>query len=113
MLTLLVGGYVPRVKTATTSTDFPLYMISFLQTWTALDATNFQITVMIWVCNNLQSLNNRTVLINLLSEGGVGSFSRQNRTIYIGRIHSSDDIEEVVARHFAEVSLLCNLLMVL
>lgn len=34
--------------------------------------------------------------------GGVGSFMRQNRTIYIGRIHVTDDIEEVVARHFQE-----------
>jgi hypothetical protein len=34
--------------------------------------------------------------------GGVGSFMRENRTIYVGRIHVSDDIEEVVARHFAE-----------
>lgn len=34
--------------------------------------------------------------------GGVGSFTRQNRTLYIGRIHVTDDIEEVVARHFAE-----------
>lgn len=34
--------------------------------------------------------------------GGVGSFQRQNRTIYIGRIHVTDDIEEIVARHFAE-----------
>ncbi|KAL5319750.1 hypothetical protein ACEPPN_012806 [Leptodophora sp. 'Broadleaf-Isolate-01'] len=34
--------------------------------------------------------------------GGVGSFMRQNRTVYVGRIHVSDDIEEVVARHFAE-----------
>ncbi|CRJ83623.1 hypothetical protein BN1708_009087 [Verticillium longisporum] len=34
--------------------------------------------------------------------GGVGSFMRTNRTIYVGRIHVSDDIEEVVARHFAE-----------
>ncbi|KAK3325414.1 hypothetical protein B0H66DRAFT_123393 [Apodospora peruviana] len=34
--------------------------------------------------------------------GGVGTFSRQNRTIYVGRIHVQDDIEEVVARHFAE-----------
>ncbi|KAK6834673.1 hypothetical protein PG995_008160 [Apiospora arundinis] len=34
--------------------------------------------------------------------GGVGSFLRSNRTIYIGRINSSDDIEEVVARHAAE-----------
>lgn len=34
--------------------------------------------------------------------GGVGSFMRQNRTLYVGRIHATDDIEEVVARHFAE-----------
>ncbi|KAI9791958.1 MAG: Pre-mRNA-splicing factor [Peltula sp. TS41687] len=34
--------------------------------------------------------------------GGVGSFMRQNRTLYVGRVHVSDDIEEVVARHFAE-----------
>lgn len=34
--------------------------------------------------------------------GGVGSFMRQNRTIYIGRIHVTDDIEEIVARHAAE-----------
>lgn len=34
--------------------------------------------------------------------GGVGSFSRQNRTLYVGRIHPTDDIEEIVARHFAE-----------
>ncbi|KAK9479056.1 hypothetical protein V1514DRAFT_292411 [Lipomyces japonicus] len=34
--------------------------------------------------------------------GGVGSFLRQNRTIYVGRIFASDDIEEIVARHFAE-----------
>ncbi|KAK4697318.1 hypothetical protein P7C71_g737, partial [Lecanoromycetidae sp. Uapishka_2] len=34
--------------------------------------------------------------------GGVGSFMRQNRTLYIGRIHVTDDIEEVAARHFAE-----------
>lgn len=34
--------------------------------------------------------------------GGVGSFMRQNRTIYVGRIHVSDDIEEIVSRHFAE-----------
>lgn len=52
--------------------------------------------------------------------GGVGSFQRQNRTIYVGRIFvryvllkmafttdsansiCSDDIEEVVSRHFAE-----------
>ena len=34
--------------------------------------------------------------------GGVGSFMRQNRTLYVGRIHPTDDIEEVVARHFSE-----------
>lgn len=34
--------------------------------------------------------------------GGVGSFTRQNRTMYVGRIHVTDDIEEVVARHFQE-----------
>ena len=34
--------------------------------------------------------------------GGVGSFMRQNRTLYVGRIHTTDDIEEVVARHFHE-----------
>ncbi|KAJ5562830.1 hypothetical protein N7461_001591 [Penicillium sp. DV-2018c] len=33
---------------------------------------------------------------------GVGSFMRQNVTIYVGRITVSDDIEEVVSRHFAE-----------
>lgn len=34
--------------------------------------------------------------------GGVGSFMRVNRTIYVGRIHVTDDIEEIVARHFQE-----------
>ncbi|KAF2756030.1 hypothetical protein EJ05DRAFT_478075 [Pseudovirgaria hyperparasitica] len=34
--------------------------------------------------------------------GGVGSFMRMNRTLYVGRIHVTDDIEEVVARHFQE-----------
>lgn len=34
--------------------------------------------------------------------GGVGSFTRQNRTLYVGRVHVTDDIEEVVARHFQE-----------
>ena len=34
--------------------------------------------------------------------GGVGSFLRQNRTLYVGRCHVTDDIEEIVARHFAE-----------
>jgi hypothetical protein len=34
--------------------------------------------------------------------GGVGSFMRMNRTLYVGRIHVTDDIEEVVSRHFQE-----------
>ena len=34
--------------------------------------------------------------------GGVGSFMRQNLTLYVGRIHVTDDIEEAVARHFSE-----------
>jgi hypothetical protein len=34
--------------------------------------------------------------------GGVGSFSRLNRTLYVGRIHVTDDIEEIVSRHFQE-----------
>src|SRR5204863_5597520 len=34
--------------------------------------------------------------------GGVGSFMRQNLTVYVGRIHVTDDIEETVARHFSE-----------
>ena len=34
--------------------------------------------------------------------GGVGTFQRQNRTLYIGRIHPTDDIEEVVSRHMQE-----------
>jgi len=34
--------------------------------------------------------------------GGVGSFMRQNLTLYVGGIHVTDDIEETVARHFSE-----------
>ncbi|KAF8428688.1 pre-mRNA splicing factor CWC2 [Tirmania nivea] len=34
--------------------------------------------------------------------GGVGSFMRQNHTLYVGRIHVSEEIEEIVARHFSE-----------
>ncbi|KAJ5737482.1 Pre-mRNA-splicing factor cwc2 [Penicillium malachiteum] len=33
---------------------------------------------------------------------GIGSFARQNRTIYVGRIHVDDSIEETVARHFCQ-----------
>ncbi|KAG0150484.1 hypothetical protein CROQUDRAFT_58187 [Cronartium quercuum f. sp. fusiforme G11] len=34
--------------------------------------------------------------------GGVGSFSRQNRTLYIGRIKEVKNIEELVEKHFQE-----------
>jgi hypothetical protein len=34
--------------------------------------------------------------------GGVGTFMRHNRTLYIGRVFVSDDVEEIVARHFNE-----------
>ena len=37
--------------------------------------------------------------------GGVGSFSRQNRTLYVGRIKETGtgpETEEVVRRHFKE-----------
>ncbi|CAN6674789.1 pre-mRNA-splicing factor Cwc2p [Trichomonascus vanleenenianus] len=33
---------------------------------------------------------------------GVGSFMRQNRTLYVGRIKIGDDMDEVVSRHFSE-----------
>lgn len=34
--------------------------------------------------------------------GGVGSFLRQNRTLYIGRISVTENVEEAVARNFGE-----------
>lgn len=37
--------------------------------------------------------------------GGVGSFARQNRTLYVGRIKETGtgpETEEVVRRHFRE-----------
>ncbi|KAM0788215.1 hypothetical protein ACM66B_001372 [Microbotryomycetes sp. NB124-2] len=34
--------------------------------------------------------------------GGVGSFSRQNRTLYVGRITETRDTADVVERHFEE-----------
>jgi RNA recognition motif-containing protein len=37
--------------------------------------------------------------------GGVGSFNRQNRTLYVGRIKETgvgEETEEVVKRHFKE-----------
>ena len=37
--------------------------------------------------------------------GGVGSFARQNRTLYVGRIKETgvgSETEEVVKRHFKE-----------
>ena len=35
-------------------------------------------------------------------QGGVGSFLRQNRTLYIGRIKTTRDIDNIVERHFEE-----------
>lgn len=32
--------------------------------------------------------------------GGVGSFNTQNKTLYVGRIAPTDDMEEVVRKHF-------------
>ena len=34
--------------------------------------------------------------------GGVGSFTRQNRTLYIGRITETRNTAEVVEKHFEE-----------
>lgn len=34
--------------------------------------------------------------------GGVGSFLRQTRTIYVGRINPTTNVEEIVSRHFQE-----------
>lgn len=34
--------------------------------------------------------------------GGVGGFIRENRTLYIGRITVTDDIEDVVRRQFGQ-----------
>lgn len=34
--------------------------------------------------------------------GGVGSFLRQNRTLYVGNVEVSDNMEQVVSRHFSE-----------
>ncbi|CAG8616003.1 3419_t:CDS:2 [Paraglomus occultum] len=34
--------------------------------------------------------------------GGVGSFNRENRTIYVGHIHLGPDMEEIVRKHFSE-----------
>lgn len=38
----------------------------------------------------------------LTEQGGVGSFLRQNRTLYIGRIKTTRDIDNIVERHFEE-----------
>jgi hypothetical protein len=35
-------------------------------------------------------------------QGGVGTFSRQNRTLYVGRIRANTNIEQVIERHFEE-----------
>jgi hypothetical protein len=34
--------------------------------------------------------------------GGVGSLMRQNRTLYVGRVAITDDMEEIVSQHFSE-----------
>ncbi|CAG8525115.1 10886_t:CDS:2 [Dentiscutata heterogama] len=34
--------------------------------------------------------------------GGVGSFNRENRTLYVGYIHINPDMEEIVRKHFGE-----------
>lgn len=34
--------------------------------------------------------------------GGVGSFSRINRTLYIGRINAGENIDKIVNDHFKE-----------
>lgn len=34
--------------------------------------------------------------------GGVGSFGRQNRTLYIGKLHSGNGMENVLVKHFDE-----------
>ncbi|CAG8489758.1 1990_t:CDS:2 [Diversispora eburnea] len=34
--------------------------------------------------------------------GGVGSFNRENRTLYVGYIHIGPNIEEIVRKHFSE-----------
>ncbi|CAG8784983.1 6251_t:CDS:2, partial [Cetraspora pellucida] len=34
--------------------------------------------------------------------GGVGSFNRENRTLYVGYIHINPDMEEIVRKHFSE-----------
>lgn len=34
--------------------------------------------------------------------GGIGSISRINRTLYVGRIHVTDGLDEIVSRHFSE-----------
>jgi RNA recognition motif-containing protein len=34
--------------------------------------------------------------------GGVGSFNFDNRTLYVGRVTVSDDMEDIVRRHFSE-----------
>lgn len=34
--------------------------------------------------------------------GGVGSFTRQNRTLYIGRLTETKNVEHILERHFEE-----------
>lgn len=34
--------------------------------------------------------------------GGIGSFERQNTTLYIGHVDINDNMESIVRRHFSE-----------
>ena len=34
--------------------------------------------------------------------GGVGSFTRQNRTLYVGKIKVTQNMEEILLKHFDE-----------
>ncbi|CAJ0751097.1 21946_t:CDS:10 [Entrophospora sp. SA101] len=34
--------------------------------------------------------------------GGVGSFNRENRTLYVGHVHVGSDMEEIVSKYFSE-----------
>ncbi|RCH93349.1 Pre-mRNA-splicing factor, partial [Rhizopus stolonifer] len=34
--------------------------------------------------------------------GGIGGFIRENKTLYIGRIAITDDVDEVIKRHFGQ-----------
>lgn len=44
--------------------------------------------------------------------GGVGLMNKANRTLYVGGLHVSEDIEEVVSRHFLEFGTIARLRVV-